>query len=80
MHVAACPRPQRCIQRAAGACCPPWVWHATAWNDTSTYTVEELDDTVLGEDPFLYIDPYDESILHGPLSEFDYLARQPPRL
>ena len=44
---------------------PPYMWRATAWNDTSTYTVEELADTVLGEDPFLYIDPYDESILHG---------------
>ncbi|GMH67227.1 hypothetical protein TrLO_g1397 [Triparma laevis f. longispina] len=44
---------------------PPWIWRATAWNDTSTYVVEELDDTVMGEDPFLYVDPHDSSILHG---------------
>ena len=28
-------------------------------------TIEEAESTVLGEDPFLYVDPYDKSILHG---------------
>ncbi|GMH60483.1 hypothetical protein TrST_g5668 [Triparma strigata] len=46
---------------------PPYIWRATNWNDTSTYEVEAVDNTVMGEDPFLYVDPNnnDSSILHG---------------
>lgn len=44
---------------------PPFIWRAKVWNDTSTYVVEEVESTILGEDPFLYIDPHDKSILHG---------------
>jgi len=44
---------------------PGWVWRATHWRDLSTYTVQQLDKTVLGEDPFLYIDAYNTSVLHA---------------
>ena len=45
---------------------PPWVWEATDWRDNSTYTVTRRDGgTIPGEDPFLYVDAYNASVLHG---------------
>ena len=36
---------------------PPYVWRATDWRNVSTYTVETVDDTINGEDPFVWRDP-----------------------
>jgi hypothetical protein len=44
---------------------PGWVWRATNWRNLSTYAVEKIDATVLGEDPFVYRDPYNASVLHA---------------
>ena len=46
---------------------PPWVWRANDWRNASTYTVEKVggSGTVEGEDPFLYVDSRDPSVLHG---------------
>ena len=44
---------------------PGWVWRASHWRNLSTYTVEQIDATVLGEDPFVYRDPYNASVLHA---------------
>lgn len=44
---------------------PPYVWEASDWRDNSTYTVTERDATIQGEDPFLYVDAYDTTVLHG---------------
>lgn len=44
---------------------PGWIWRAANWRNLSTYTVEHVDATVLGEDPFLYPDPYNASVLHA---------------
>ena len=44
---------------------PGWVWRASDWRNLSTYTVEHVGATVLGEDPFVYRDPYNASVLHA---------------
>jgi len=44
---------------------PPNVWEASDWRDNSTYKVTSRDSTVTGEDPFLYVDAYNNSVLHG---------------
>lgn len=44
---------------------PGWVWRATDWRNLSTYTVEKAEQTILGEDPFVYLDPYNASVLHA---------------
>lgn len=44
---------------------PPWIWRAADWRNLSTYSVEQVDATVIGEDPFLYVDAYNSSVLHG---------------
>jgi hypothetical protein len=45
---------------------PPWVWRATDWRDPSSYNVSQCaGGTIDGEDPFLFVDSRDPSILHG---------------
>jgi hypothetical protein len=46
---------------------PPWVWRAAHWKNASSYTFEKAAGgrSIDGEDPFLYVDPREPSILHG---------------
>jgi hypothetical protein len=44
---------------------PGWVWRATDWRNMSSYVVEKVGETVLGEDPFVYRDPHNVSVLHA---------------
>ena len=46
---------------------PPWIWRAADWRNLSTYTVEKAQSgqTIEGEDPFLYVDPREPTVLHA---------------
>ncbi len=44
---------------------PPNVWRSPDWRNVSAYTIERLHATIDGEDPFLYIDARDRSVLHA---------------
>tara|TARA_B110000208_G_scaffold191913_1_gene260913 strand:+ start:2531 stop:4003 length:1473 start_codon:yes stop_codon:yes gene_type:complete len=44
---------------------PGWIWRAPDWRNLSTYVVEKIDATILGEDPFVYRDHYNASVLHA---------------
>jgi len=45
---------------------PPYIWRADDWRNATSYAVEAVEGgTVDGEDPFLYIDPRDPTVLHA---------------
>ena len=44
---------------------PPYRWKASHWRDVSSYKIDEVSGLPGGEDPFVFLQHNDESILHA---------------
>lgn len=44
---------------------PPYIWRASDWKDVGTYVIDQVEGLPGGEDPFLFLQHGDESVLHA---------------